>query len=203
MLSWDLRAELCCVSIIPYSSHPLQSFSWRLLNPVYTIDGYWEARDSSCEGQSLWGLHQVRTWLLQLHLGQDTWGQVRSALSIHSIDVIPDSHSWNSRTHTVWNGHQAEEQHQASHATMEALGRRTWQFSACLGFHSEVRAVLHWGRCLRGYKEALYKVSIFFFKLIETFLLLFMRNGNVFSWTMFLVPTVFPSPKRHKIEWFS
>jgi hypothetical protein len=34
-----------------------------------------ENPDSTGDDQGLRGLHQVRSWLLQLHLGQDTWGQ--------------------------------------------------------------------------------------------------------------------------------
>jgi hypothetical protein len=64
---------VACASSRIYVSHPLQAFPWGLADPAPSITADWVTRDSTGEGQSLWGLHQSWSWFLQLHLGQDTW----------------------------------------------------------------------------------------------------------------------------------
>ena len=51
------------------------------------------------------------------HLGQAT-----SSLVIYSIHGVPQSLSLNPETLTGWKVYEAEEQHQESHALLEALG---------------------------------------------------------------------------------
>ena len=75
MLLWLQKDGLYLVTPEqPISPTATAAFSQWLLNPkpVGATGCYGETRDSAGEGDGLRGLHQSRTQLLQLHLGQDT-----------------------------------------------------------------------------------------------------------------------------------
>ena len=67
---------VCSFSTVGYIPHPLQVLPLRLSNPnpvVTTGDG--ETSDRAGEEERLWGLHQARSCLPKLHLGQDFFKQ--------------------------------------------------------------------------------------------------------------------------------
>jgi hypothetical protein len=107
---------VACASTIIYVSHPLQAFPWRLADPAPTITADWGTRDSTGDGQSLWGLHQSWSWFLQLHLGQDTWRQGESLQFIITCgyELLMDP-CVNLGTFTLGSCHQAQEKNQQPH----------------------------------------------------------------------------------------
>ena len=80
MLSQDFSAGFYSTSTTPYNINPLQHLPWSLVGPLIVIAHNRESRHSAGEGEGLRGLHQSWSWLLQLHMGEDTCGQGTSAL---------------------------------------------------------------------------------------------------------------------------
>jgi hypothetical protein len=104
------------VTIITYLPHRLQPLPRGLTDPGPTvISGNGVTRHSTGEGQDLIGLHQAKSWLLQLYLRQDTWRQGETFNTVTCNHDLPmDSHV-TLGTLTFGGCHQAQEKTQQSH----------------------------------------------------------------------------------------
>ena len=84
-----------------YVPYPLQLLLWGLPDPVpgMTSIGNGVTGDRAGEGQRLWWLHQARSRLLKLNLGQNSFRQKKWILSITCCQNPTWTHVWSGNTH--------------------------------------------------------------------------------------------------------
>lgn len=132
--SWELNRMLCFPTT--HCSHPLWTLCCRLTHSVHMVAGIMRSQRQCRYGagsvkatpvQVLTLLYSSRRWFLR---------QTSSPWIMYIVDYKLESLSWKPDTPTAWKCHQAEVQHQDSHAPMEAQ----WEDRASplgLGFQSE------------------------------------------------------------------
>lgn len=99
---WDRISVLACSLYLhhPIKYWPIPDNSQEPSGPVHTIPHWREYRENSGEAEGLQGLHEFCAQLMQLHLGQHTWGW--GATDAVSHMESPSSHRPES---DIWDTH--------------------------------------------------------------------------------------------------
>ena len=104
-LKWWVVISTTTTTYVPY---PLQLLFWWLPDPAPVVTtGNGVTGDRAGEGQWLWWLHQARSWLLKLNLGQNSFRQKSQFCQSHVVRT-PHGHMYEVGTLTRKGCHQVK-----------------------------------------------------------------------------------------------